>query len=167
MEEQDFLAAVARTKMTADNREAARLVLVEGLSQVQVVDMTGKTKQRISAIVGTVERAHADMVAERAASVSEVDALSASFALCVKGARDALGDGAIVRPAGEDGKYVGQVVAKTSLHIAQETGRGTVVIHDLAKLDTVPALHQAVSIELRKGFGQVQTLQKERGGLER
>ena len=169
MEEQDFWAAVDRTNLTAENREAARLVLVDGLKQAQVVDLTGKTKQRISAIVGTVERAHAEVVAEHEANtVTEVDALNASYALCVKGARETLGEGAVVRPATDDGKYVGKIIARTSLHIAQETGRGTAVIHDLAKLDVVPSLNQSVSIDLRKGFGQVQSVkQAEKGGVER
>lgn len=166
MEEKDFLASVARTKLTADNREAARLVLVDGLSRAEVVDQTGKTRQRISAIVGTVERAYAEICAERAA-VTEVDAVSASYAMCVKVARDGLGDEVIVRRAENDGKYVGALVARTSMHAAQDVGRGTVVIHDLAKLDVVPPLHQSVRIELQNGVGQVKMGQREREGRGR
>ena len=61
--------------------------------------------------------------------------------------------------------YFGPVVQLDDLHAVQHTGRGAHVIHELAKLDRVPALDDPkMEIQYRDGVGQVKGQGLGRGG---
>jgi putative DNA primase/helicase len=45
-----------------------------------------------------------------------------------------------------NGRYIGPVIGETSLHVIQDLGRRSVVIHDKTKLDKVPEVGQKLSI---------------------
>lgn len=58
--------------------------------------------------------------------------------------------------APDEGKsYVGKVVGKSDLHIAQDVGRGVIVVHDLRELDKIPPGDVSVAIKYKNGRGQV------------
>lgn len=54
-----------------------------------------------------------------------------------------------------DRDYVGKVVAVSSLHVAQEIGRGKVVIHDARALDKLPKIGDQLSVRFKDGRGVV------------
>ncbi|CAG2138411.1 hypothetical protein LMG19282_01492 [Cupriavidus campinensis] len=174
MNEQDFQNLVRDTNLSQNSREAARLVFVEGWSQTDAGAELGLSKQRMTQIVKVLRTAEqkqkdeADLAALRhgapiPSSTGHVAALEASYAVAVKAAREAYGDEAYIQTPKVDGKSMGDVIARTDFHLVQSVGRGAVVVHELAKLDRVPAIGKSVAIEYRDGRGTVLDQQRELG----
>lgn len=165
MTEQEFLAVVEVTRLTSNSREAARLHFVEKMSKSEAGAEVGISKQRMSQIVKVVENAQEklqeagrdSLAAAVPAGLNHVIALSASYAVAVKQARDAFGDDVDIRRADEQetGVMLGEVVARTDFHLVQSTGRGTVAIHELARLDKVPPIGKTVALEYTRGRASV------------
>jgi hypothetical protein len=59
-----------------------------------------------------------------------------------------------------DKQYLGKVVAATAMHVAQETGRKNIVIHDVRTLDKAPAIGDQLSVKFKNGRGVVTELVK-------
>lgn len=155
MSEQDFLAIAAATRLTDRNREAARLHFVEDMKKTAAALEVGISKQRMSQVVQSFETAQEKMLekarTERSASpqlgINHVLAINGSYAVAVREARGQFGDDAEIRAPRDGEQHVGDVVARTDFHLVQSKGRGTVVIHELAKLDRVPHVGKTVAIE--------------------
>ncbi|KAA0178836.1 hypothetical protein FX016_23170 [Cupriavidus gilardii] len=157
MTEQEFLNLVRGTNLSKTSREAARLVFVEGWSQADAGAEVGLSKQRMTQIVKVVRSAEqklkddAELALLRQSGLSSaalhVAAVEASYAVAVKAAREALGDDAAIQSPKENGKTVGEVIARTDFHLVQSVGRGAVVVHELAKLDRVPAVGKIVTVD--------------------
>jgi len=165
MTEQEFLAVVEVTRLTSNSREAARLHFVEKMGKSEAGAEVGISKQRMTQIVKVIESAQEKLQeANRGiespgvpAGLNHVIALSASYAVAVKHARDAFGDEVNIRQVDEheSGTTLGEVVARTDFHLVQSTGKGTVAIHELARLDRVPPLGKTATIEYRQGRASV------------
>lgn len=169
MKEEDFVELVKNTRLSKASRDAARLVFVDGLSQAEAGATCNLSKQRMSAIVATVRRAEQDRQAPGAAVGGSdlVAAVEASYAFAVKAARDELGDQVRIGAPAETVRTVGPVIARTDFHLVQSLGRDSVVVHELAKLDRVPALGKSVAIQYEGGRGAVVDRERQRGGQSR
>jgi hypothetical protein len=66
-----------------------------------------------------------------------------------------------------NGRYTGPVVGETDLHIIQDLGRRSVVIHDKTKLDKVPAVGQKLSISYAGTGRAVVEIRSMRSGHDR
>lgn len=65
-------------------------------------------------------------------------------------------------PAGIEGKsYIGKVVEVSLLHIAQDTGRGAIVIHDKRALDKLPLKGDMMTVKIQDGRGKVEDMAKD------
>jgi predicted DNA-binding protein (UPF0251 family) len=166
VKEEDFMELVKNTRLSRTSRDAARLVLVEGLSQTEAATSCNLSKQRINAIVGTVRRAERQALGV-AGSNALVAAIEASYAFAVKAARDELGDQVRIETPAETTRTVGPVIARTDFHLVQLLGRDSVVIHELAKLDQVPAIGKSAKIQYEGGRGVVIDREQQRVGPSR
>lgn len=161
MNEQQFLEIAQQTRLSAVNREAARLHFVVGMMKVDAAAEAGISKQRMSQIVKVIESAQergaeVDKLApagrsSEATGLNYVLAVNASYAVAVKSARDLFGDDTNIQSPAAKGASLGDVVGRTDFHLVQSNGRGTVTIHELAKLDRVPAQGKTVMIEYAGG----------------
>lgn len=169
MRDEDFVDLVKNTRLSKASRDAARLVFVDGLSQAEAGATCSLSKQRMSAIVATVRRAEHERQAPIAAMAGSglVAAVDASYAFAVKAARDEFGDQVRIAAPAETGRMVGTVIARTDFHLVQSLGRDSVVVHELAKLDRVPAVGKPVSIRYEGGRGVVADRERQRGGQSR
>jgi len=166
MNEEDFMDLVRNTRLSKASRDAARLVFVEGMSQAEAGATCDLSKQRMSAIVATVRRAEQERqtpLASPAAGNELVAAIDASYAFAVKAARDEFGDQVQIGAPTETTRAVGPVVARTDFHLVQSVGRDAVIVHDLAKLDKVPAVGKSVAIQYENGRGVVAEKERQRG----
>ncbi len=68
------------------------------------------------------------------------------------------------QPNVDRGRYAGPVVATSRLHVLQDTGRDTVVVHDKRNLDKVPQLNARMTVAYKEGRGAVEVRAAERGG---
>ncbi|MES2879196.1 MAG: hypothetical protein V4713_12300 [Pseudomonadota bacterium] len=59
-----------------------------------------------------------------------------------------------------DKQYLGKVVAASAMHVAQETGRKNIVIHDVRTLDKTPSINDQLSVKFKNGRGVVTELVK-------
>ena len=67
-----------------------------------------------------------------------------------------------------DGKtYAGKIIAETNLHVAQDIGRGEVVVHDLRDLDKVVSKGERMTAKYQNGRGQVAEVERDGAGLSR
>lgn len=149
---EEFDRAVRLTRLSDTSRDAARLVLVDGKRQRDVVALMGVTPPRLSAIVTRVMKEGEHL---RSQAHSQVEVLEADFALATHMSRARFGGNVqILRPA-EKGRYMGEVVGCTSFYAVQDIGRGQVVVHDLSKLDVVPDRGARVAVEYEAGKGRV------------
>ncbi|MFC0697976.1 KfrB domain-containing protein [Paraburkholderia humisilvae] len=166
MTEAEFAELIRETGLSAVSREAARLVFVEEMQQVAAAAEVGISKQRMNQIVKVVRQADERRMEEaelarlrqgvaRPAVSESVAALEASYAIAVKSAREQHGDDAHIQAPGPNVKTVGEVISRTDFHLVQSTGRGSVVIHELAKLDRVPPVGRSVAITYSDGRGVV------------
>lgn len=166
MTEQEFLAVVQSTRLTSNSREAARLHLVEKMSQKDAASEAGVSKQRMTQILKVIENAqakaqpsheHATPAVAVPTGLNHVIALSASYAVAVQNARAAFGDDADIQvpDATTNTSMLGEVIARTDFHLVQSMGRGSVAVHELARLDRVPAVGKMVVIDYRQGRGVV------------
>lgn len=165
MTEQEFLAIVEVTRLNSNSREAARLHFVEKMGKGEAAAEVGISKQRMTQIVKVIESAQEKLQETGRgveqlgvpAGLNHVIALSASYAVAVKQARDAFGDEVSIRRADEQENAVmlGEVIARTDFHLVQSTGRGAVAIHELARLDRVPPIGKTATIEYRQGRASV------------
>lgn len=64
-------------------------------------------------------------------------------------------------------QYVGRIIAVSPLHVAQDTGRGVVAIHDVRTLDKAPALNDRLTVKFEGGRGQVTDMVKDGKDLGR
>lgn len=170
MKDEDFVELVKNTRLSKASRDAARLVFVDGLSQTEAGATCNLSKQRMSAIVAIVRRAEQDRQVHGAAVGGGSDlvaALDASYAFAVKAARDELGDQVRIGTPAEAARMVGPVIARMDFHLVQSLGRDSVVIHELAKLDRVPAVGKSVAIQYEGGRGVVVDRGRQRGGQSR
>jgi predicted DNA-binding protein (UPF0251 family) len=170
MSEQDFLAIAAATKLIDRNREAARLHFVEDMTKTEAALEVGISKQRMSQVVHSFEAAQEKMLekarTDRASvpqlGINHVLAINGSYAVAVREAREAFGDETEIRAPRDGEIHVGEVIARTDFHLVQSKGRGTVVIHELAKLDRVPAVAKNVAIEYNNDRATVKDRAKEK-----
>jgi predicted DNA-binding protein (UPF0251 family) len=170
MSEQDFLAIAAATKLTDRNREAARLHFVEDMKKTEAALEVGISKQRMTQVVQSFEAAQEKMLdkarAEREATpqlgINHVLAVNGSYAVAVRDARRAFGDDTEIRTPRDGESHVGDILSRTDFHLVQSKGRGTVVIHELSKLDRVPAVGKSVAIEYANDRGKVTERVKEK-----
>jgi hypothetical protein len=68
------------------------------------------------------------------------------------------------QPNVDRGRYAGPVIATSRLHVLQDTGRDTVVVHDKRNLDKVPQLNARMTVAYKEGRGAVDVRAAERGG---
>jgi predicted DNA-binding protein (UPF0251 family) len=170
MSEQDFLAIAAATRLTSRNREAARLHFVEDYKKTDAALEVGISKQRMSQVVQSFEAAQDKMLeksrTERATEpqlgINHVLAINGSYAVAVHEARQMFGDETEIRTPLEGETHVGEVIARTDFHLVQSKGRGTVVVHELAKLDRVPPVGKAVAIEYDRDRATVKDRAKDK-----
>jgi hypothetical protein len=52
-----------------------------------------------------------------------------------------------------DRQYMGPIVAKSALHVAQDIGRRQIVIHDVRNLDKAPSVGDRMNIQFKDGRG--------------
>lgn len=164
MELQEFNTLASATRLSKDNRDAARLVFVDGLSQVEAGLKMDISPQRMTQICQTIRREQKQL-----RDTNSTDVLSVSYAIAVKAARDQFGDDVRLSEPVDSKRTVGQVVARTDFHLVQHVGKDGVVIHALAKLDRAPAMGRNVAIQYINGRGSVidRAQEKERGGVSR
>lgn len=170
MDDKEFNALASATRLSQASREAARLVFVEGRSQVEAAAVMQLSKQRMTQIVGVIRKTQAEQQQQPVPAHSEaVEAIDASYAFAVKAARDQYGDNVRIDAPGDGKRSIGNVISRTDFHLVQFTGKDTVVIHELAKLARVPALGQNVAIEYANGRGEIidRSQERSRGGLSR
>lgn len=164
MKESEFNEAVAKTRLSKNNREAARRVLVDGERHVDVCAATGVLSSVLARATGVLER-EAAKIREQAAKDHGmvVSGIEASRAVAVKEIRDLLGEQILVRNAPENGLCSGKVLVKTEYHVVQDLLKGQVMVHELAKLDRVPKIGGVSQIRYEGGFGRtlVQSKTKE------
>ena len=163
MKEIEFNQVASKTRLSTKSREAARLVLVEGKRQVDVCQDTGILPSQLSRVLSVLGRESEKVV------TSTDNVLSISRAEAVKAVRDSLGDGILVKNAPENGQSIGQVLLKTEYHLVQDLGREEVMIHELSKIDRLPAVGSNVELIYKNGFAESKqrTLEKQRDGLSR
>jgi len=161
---EDFKAIVSTTRLTIQSREAARLVLCEGLKNVDAAERCGLSEVRISQVLKSVRAAQAKLEQEqsRRSSSELVAAYDASYAHAVKIARDRFGDDVAIGAPSTLSRNIGEVAARTDYHLVQYVGKDKVVVHDLGKLERAPAEGRNVSIEYKQGRGQVVDTSHER-----
>ncbi len=164
MSPEDFKAIVSTTRLTTASREAARLVLCEGMKNVDVADICGISEVRISQVLKSVRAAQAKLENEqtRRSSSELVAAYDASYAHAVKISRDRFGDDVAIAAPSVLSRNVGEVTGRTHYHLVQNVGKDKVVIHDLGKLERAPAEGKSVAIEYKQGRGQVVDTSQER-----
>lgn len=162
----EFNTLAGGTRLSKDSREAARLVFVDGLPQVEAAQQMQISSQRMNQIVATIRR---EQEKQRTVTTQPIDVLGTSYAVAVKAARDQFGDDVVLQSPADGRRTVGPVVARTDFHVVQHIGRDSVVVHDLAKLDRAPAVGRDVAIEYAAGRGAVvdRAQGKERGGVAR
>lgn len=162
----EFNALAGGTRLSKDSREAARLVFVDGMRQVDAANQMQISSVRMNQIVATIQR---EQEKQRTASGQQVDVLGTSYAVAVKAARDQFGDEVAIQTPADGKRIVGTVAARTDFHMVQHVGKDSVVIHDLAKLDRAPAVGRDVAIEYAGGRGAVvdRAQSKERGNISR
>lgn len=166
MDLQEFNTLVGGTRLSKDSREAARLVFVENKSQVEAAQEMSISAVRMNQIYNVVRR---EQEKQRTVVAPVIDVLGTSYAIAVKNARDTYGDDVGLSTPADGKRYVGPVVARTDFHLVQHTGKDTVAIHELAKLDRAPAVGRNVAIGYSGGLGSVidRSQAKERGGIAR
>ena len=173
MNDQEFNKLVSGTRLSRASREAARLVFVEGKSQVNAAAVMDLSKQRMNQIVNTIRKFELEqqqltqtMLRDGKALLAVLDA---SYAFAVKAAREQLGDDTRIQTSSTDSRMTGSVIARTDFHLVQSLGRDSVVIHELAKLDRVPPIGSNVAIQYHNGKGEVvdREQDKHRGGMTR
>lgn len=170
MDDKEFNALAGATQLSTNSREAARLVLVEGQSQIEAAAAMQLSKQRMTQIIGVIRKVQAEQQQKPVPSHSQaVEAIEASYAFAVKASRDQYGDDVRIDAPGDGKRSTGNVVSRTDFHLVQFTGKDTVVIHELAKLARVPALGQTVAIQYSNGRGEIidRSQERSRGGLSR
>lgn len=79
-----------------------------------------------------------------------------SFGQAMSEAQDRVGfDGVIKLANVKNGRYAGRVIATTPMHVAQDTGRNEVMIHDKRNLDKIPLAGERMSVKYQDGKGEV------------
>ncbi len=167
MTEEDFVELLRHTSLRDRARDAARLVYVKGMSKIDAANEMGMSKQRMNSIMESMQKAEQKHPISMPSINEQIGAIDASYAFAVKAARDQLGDQIdIVKPVSQP-KMVGMVIARTDFHLVQSLGRGSVAVHELAKLDKVPAVGKSVAIQYENSQGTVVERARERGGHSR
>lgn len=78
----------------------------------------------------------------------------------VRAAAEAGGYKVVEESGAHDRQYIGPIVAKSTLHVAQHIGRRQVVIHDIRSLDREPATGDSLEVKFKDGRGTVVGLDK-------
>ncbi|MFC6523152.1 hypothetical protein ACFQAT_28720 [Undibacterium arcticum] len=55
----------------------------------------------------------------------------------------------------DSGRYAGMIVATTALHVVQDTGRSSAIIHDKRNLDKIPLAGEKVALSYKSGRAEV------------
>ena len=155
---EEFKRAAKQRRLSDTSKEAARMVLVDGVGQSEVAALVGVTSARISQIVATVREEHEKLTNK------QVKTLEADYAIAVNLSRAKLGDSVVIAEADRNNRYVGKILVRTDFYAVQEVGKG-VVIHDLSRLDNVPSVGSSVGITYENGRGLVKETVKARPGL--
>lgn len=140
---EEFQAAARGTQLSDVSREAARLVLVDGMQQKEAGIRMGMREPRVSIVVSRIWKEHESRSHELKEKVGLVEA---DFDFAVRALRQSLGDTARIQPAEPDTRYAGTVVDRSAFFLFQDLGRNTVVAHKLSQLDVVPAVGDRVTI---------------------
>ncbi|WP_205182844.1 TrfB-related DNA-binding protein [Burkholderia sp. LMG 13014] len=176
MDNEVFQRLAKETNLSKGSLEAARLVMVDGLKQVDVAERLGMKAQQVSRATRTlyeVERKLAESGQLESVETMVVERnLEASYTMAVQRAREAAGESTVLSAAEAGQSYSGPIVARTGMHVVQDTGRGALVIHELAKLERVPELGQSLGIsyseDLRRPAKVIdRSLSIKRGGISR
>jgi len=158
-------------------REVVGLPYIESESRCLAIDYTENGVQH-SALFGSLQAMQgcakdfslsAAMLSEavkleggRGVTVSDIAESKAAIGLQLHELGVSSASGAV------DGKmYVGKVIAETNLHVAQDVGRGEVVVHDLRNLDKVVCKGERMTAKYQNGRGQVAEVDREGVGLSR
>jgi hypothetical protein len=175
MDAKTFDQVVKNTRFAPASIDAARLVLVDGLRPTDAAAKTGALPAHVSRTTKNILEAEKKWRAENvaASSLESVEkSLNASYTLAVQTARERMGPGTVLSAPELGGQYAGVTVAQTDLHMVQDVGRGQLVIHELAKLERVPALGADLEIKygrepMRPALVSERTRTKSRGGVAR
>jgi hypothetical protein len=168
--------AQEKPKLSAKSLEAARLVMVEGMRPGEAAVQMGLLPAQVSRTTRGLYEAEAELretgkLASVSTSLVERN-LDASYTVAVTQARGLMGDDAVVRAAEPNRSYSGTAVVRTDLHLVQDLGRGSLVVHELAKLDRVPTLGQSLDVSYsddlrRPARVATQEMTLKRGGISR
>lgn len=168
--------AQEKPKLSAKSLEAARLVMVDGVRPSDAAAKVGILPAQVSRTTRALHEAEAELrETGKLASVSTdlVERnLDASYTLAVTQLRSQMGDHVVVSAAEPNRTYVGAAMVRTDLHLVQDLGRGSVVVHELAKLDRIPALGQSLEVSYSNDLRRpaqvaIQGLTQKRGGISR
>lgn len=171
-----FEKAVKNTRHAPVSVIAARLVLVDGVRPTDAAAQTGASLAHISRTTKNILEAARKSTLPEGGSSNELAAieksLNASYTQAVQGAREKMGSDSLLSAPDLGGQYLGAVIFKNDMHVVQDVGRGQMVIHELAKLERVPAM--GAMLEIRYGREPLRPAQvmdrertKQRGGLSR
>lgn len=169
MDPEEFDDLVRGTNLGERSIQAARRVMVDGIKPVRVFEETGVHEQQISRTVKLLEKRQATKAASQQVMVDSP--LAVSRALAVKQLRDLEGDNAEVKVPRSDELTMGQVLLRTDHHLVQAIGKGRFMLHELARLERVPAVGKSVTLQYRGGMAQLvdadRELTRSRGGRQR
>ncbi len=170
MDAEEFEALVRETRLGERSINAARRVLVDGVKPVRVCEETGLHDQQLSRTIKLLEQRQGMRVVAQQAVMMD-NPLAVSRALAVKQLRDMEGDNAEVKVPRLDEKTIGKVLLRTDHHLVQSIGKGTFMLHELARLERVPAVGKSVVLQYRGGMAQLvdsdRELTRTRGGRQR
>lgn len=169
MTSDEFNSLVSQTRLSAENRNAAKAVLVDGRARPEVENELGISRQRLHQIIQTIERVQ-EQNEKLLPSVDVVERkISTSLELIAQDVRSNLGEKIIlkeVEPASSK-TYLGKIISRTDFHIAQDVGRGEVVIHSLGRLEEIPNVGKNVQLSYQNGRASVKEKSLEKQGLSR
>ena len=167
---EEFNSLVSQTRLSAENRNAAKAVLVDGRARPEVEDDFGISRQRLHQIIQTVERVQEQSVSKQQPSVDVAERkISTSLELIAQDVRSNLGEKVIlkeVEPASSK-TFLGKIISRSDFHIAQDVGRGEVIIHSLGRLEEIPNVGKNVQLSYQNGRASVKEKSLEKQGLSR
>lgn len=175
MDAKAFERAVKGSQFAPASIEAARMVLVQGVRVGEAAAATGALPAHVSRTTKNIRERERKLNLEgnfTSELVAVEKSLHASYTLAVHRARELVGPD-IALSAAESGKqYVGSSIVQTEMHLVQDVGRGQIVIHELAKLERIPAVGSSLDIKygpeaMRPALVIERQLTQGRGGMPR
>jgi hypothetical protein len=138
----EFLRAAVTTRINPRTLDACRDVLVEGLGTSAAAEKHKMFAAQVSRALTTLREKHAASMEVHAGRENDAE-LQVRLATYV--GKAVMGDRFESVPAEVGRSYEGPVVGQTAAFLVQRVGQQG-VLHDLAKLASVPALHSDVTI---------------------